>query len=86
MSPNCEITEKGNPTRRAKINYLLQQKELNDPLLEEFVDNDVKDILDLFRVLNDATHGLAGIYDHTQLSSIKKRVEDGIHFLSQIVN
>lgn len=82
--PDCELTDKGNPTRRTKINYLLQRKELRDPIFVEFVDKDVENILELFRVFNDATHGSAGKYDLPQLSSIKKRVEDGIMFLSQI--
>ena len=38
--------------------------------------------MQLFRIFNDGTHGLAGTFDFLQLNAIKKRVEDGIMFLA----
>ena len=53
--------------------------------LEDFVEQDLQNIVELFHVFNDGTHGSAGRYDFQQLAAIKKRVEDGIVFLSEII-
>lgn len=73
------------PTRRAKIKFFFQRKGLADDALEDFVNEDVSNILELFDVFNKGTHGSAGRFDLPQLTKIKKRVEDGIMFLAQIV-
>lgn len=86
LLPNCELTERGKPTRRAKIKYLLTQKDLMDDDFENFVNEDMSNIIKLFRVFNDGTHGSSGKFSLTQLGSIKKRVEDGIIFLSEIAS
>lgn len=84
LIPDCQKTDLGTPTRRSKIKYLLLKKEIPNDLLAEFVDNDIDNIIKLFDVLNTGTHGAAGRYDLETLSSIKKRVEDGLMFLSRI--
>lgn len=86
LMPDCELTDQGKPTRRAKIKFFLHRKGTTDDTLEEFVEHDMENIVELFRVFNDGTHGSAGKFNLHQLSSIKKRVEDGISFLSQLVN
>lgn len=86
LMPECDRTEEGKPTRRAKIRYFLNRKGMTDDIFNEFVEQDMENILELFRVFNIGTHGSAGKFDLHQLSSIKKRVEDGIMFLSQIIN
>jgi hypothetical protein len=48
------------------------------------VDEDVKNVLSLFRVFNDGTHGSSGKFGITKLLSIKNRVEDGIAYLFSI--
>ena len=53
--------------------------------LEEFVAQDMDNILQLFRLFNEGTHGPAGAFDLQQLVGIKKRVEDGIMYLAHIV-
>lgn len=78
--------EKPIPTRRAKIKFFLYRKGMRDDALEDFVEKDVNNILELFRVFNDGTHGSAGKFDLSQLTKIRKRVEDGIMFLAQIVS
>lgn len=83
LKPSCDKTEKGNATRREKISFLLRTKGI-DSSVEEFVDNDISNILDLFRTLSAGTHGEAGKYNITKLKVIKKRVEDGINFLCNI--
>jgi uncharacterized protein YukE len=82
---NCELTERGNPTRRSKIKYLLHQKGLYQNALEEFIEQDMENIVDLFRTFNDGTHGSAGTFGVEELGTIKKRVEDGITFLTELL-
>lgn len=84
--PECERTDQGKPTRRAKIKFFLHQKGMNYDALENFVEQDIENIVQLFGVFNAGTHGSAGKFDLLTLSSIKRRVEDGIIFLSSLVN
>jgi hypothetical protein len=83
--PNCELTAQGKPTRKAKVLYLLNRNNLNYSSLENFVNNDIDDVLKLFRALNDGTHGNAGKFGIPQLLKLKKRVEDSIMFLTSII-
>ena len=83
--PNCERTQQGTPTRRAKIRYFLHVKKMEDEELESFVDNDMENVIQLFHTFNEGTHGAAGTFNHAQLQAIRKRVEDGIIFLSRLV-
>ena len=86
LLPECTYTDQGKPTRRSKIKFLLHRKGLPDDDFEMFVEEDMQNIVELFRVFNDGTHGSAGTFDLHQLSAIKKRVEDSILFLSQLVS
>jgi hypothetical protein len=86
LFPTCEKTDKGNATRRAKIKYFLYNKGMNNTAVENFVDADIDNILELFHVLNTGTHHEAGVYTFNKLFSIKKRVEDGLIFLCNIVS
>ena len=84
VNPNCQLTEKGDPTRREKIHYLLRRRGLDVDALEDFVEKDVQNIIELFNVFNRATHGAAGRFNLAELLTIKKRVEDGILFVAGI--
>ncbi len=86
ISPDCDITDHGTPTRRSKIRFLLNKKDLADTGFEDFVEEDIQNIIELFQIFNDGTHGSAGKFSFHQLSAIKKRVEDSIIFLSKLVN
>ncbi len=86
MFPNCDKTERGNATRRWKIKYFLNKKGIELKGADEFIDNDIANILELYHILSDGTHGYAGRYTFIQLKAIKKRVEDGILFLCNIVS
>lgn len=86
LMPNCDRTDHGKPTRRSKIKFFLHRKGIEIDVLEEFVEKDMDNIVELFRVFNDATHGSAGKFSLYQLSTIKRRVEDGITFLTQLIN
>lgn len=83
--PDCDKTDRGNATRRSKIRYFLFRKGLSDDHLEEFIERDMDAVIQLFSVFNSGTHGEAGTYGHSQLLAIRKRVEDGIEFLSKII-
>ena len=81
--PNCEKTERGNATRRAKIGFMLRNSGL-DSSVADFAEADITNILELFHVLSNATHGPAGKYKYEKLVQVKKRVEQGINFLCEI--
>ena len=81
---DCPRTEDGRPTRRAKIRYMLQKRAITERVAEEFVEQDIESVLQLFRVFNDATHGSAGKFSLQQLCSIKRRVEDSVLFLMNL--
>ncbi|WP_299775817.1 hypothetical protein [uncultured Tateyamaria sp.] len=83
--PDCETIPSGAPSRRAKIRYFLHQRELADEALEAFVDEDLENVLQLFRTFNDGTHGSSGRFTHAQLVAIKKRVEGAVSFLWHII-
>lgn len=81
---NCEVTQQGTPTRRAKIKYFLHRKGMTLQTLEDFVDENIENILQLFGVFNSGTHGASGKFDMSTLTALKKRVEDGIIYLSHL--
>ena len=83
FNPNCAKTERGHATRKEKIKYMLRNTQLNDSVVS-FVESDIDNILELFHVLSDGTHGVAGRYDNKKLMQVKKRVEQGIYFLCEI--
>lgn len=83
--PGCEFHE-DKPNRRSKIRYLMSKKAINYPSFERFVESDIDNLLDLFRSLNDGTHGSAGTFGVPQLLRLKKRVEDSILFIASFSN
>lgn len=82
--PQCEKTDKGQPTRRWKIKHILVNSGIVSEEAVEFVDEDINNVLQLFRVFNDGTHGSAGRFEFSQLRAIKERVESGIVYLTTI--
>ena len=84
--PNCQLTERGTPTRRAKVQFCLDRSGLSNVLLESFVDTNIKDLTILFQDLNSGAHGSAGKFTLEQLSVIKTRVEDAIDFICAVVS
>lgn len=82
--PGCQLTTEGRPTRRARIQYALVRKGLPVSSLQDFIEQDVENILELFGLFNDGTHGSAGRFEFSQLVSIKRRVEDGLRFFHKI--
>ncbi len=83
--PECPKTPHGTPTRRAKLQYLMLQAGTNGRELESFVESDLDNIVDLFQVFNEGTHGSAGTFSHPQLRALRNRVEDGIAFLLKVI-
>lgn len=82
-NPNCEKTDRGNATRREKIKYMMRNTDIHSSVID-FAEADITNILELFHVLSDGTHGAAGRYEFQKLVQVKKRVEQGIYFLCEI--
>ncbi len=82
-NPNCQKTNQGNATRREKIKYMMRNSNMDDSVIS-FAESDITNILELFHVLSDGTHGPAGRYSYQNLLQVKKRVEQGIYFLCEI--
>ena len=82
--PECPKTQEGRPTRRARIQFALHQKGLLAAPLEQFIDDDVDNIIELFKVFNSGTHGEAASISFPSLVAVKTRVEDGILYLSRV--
>jgi hypothetical protein len=83
--PDCSKLDDGRPIRRDKIGYLLSKSGADYESMRDFVETDVDDVMKLFRVFNDATHGDAGTLGLNALRTLKWRVEGAIRFLSRIV-
>ena len=83
--PDCQKTRDGKPTRRSRIRYFLHLSQLSDEILEDFIENDMENVMELFNVFNVGTHGTAGRFNIAQLVAIKKRVEDAISFLWRVI-
>ena len=83
--PTCELTpNKTGPSRRSKIRFFLAKKGADTPEMLGFVNQDIEDVLQLFHVFNEATHGVAGKHGFRKLQAIKKRVEGSIMFLASV--
>ena len=61
--PDCDRTQQGTPTRRAKIRYILHLNGMNHDELETFVESDMENVVQLFQTFNEGTHGAAGKFD-----------------------
>ena len=82
-NPQCVKTEKGNASRREKIKYMMRYVDMDDSVID-FVEEDIKNILELNQLLSGGTHGPAGKFSFAKLLQVKKRVEQGIVFLCEI--
>lgn len=82
-NPNAAKTERGNATRKEKIKYMMHDKGMDDSVID-FAEADITNILELFHVLSDGTHGEAGRYKFDALVQVKRRVQQGINFLCAI--
>ena len=83
FNPTCEKTNQGNATRREKIKYMMRNIQM-DECVVDFAESDITNILELFHILSNGTHGEAGRIDMKTLFQVKKRVEQGISFLCEI--
>lgn len=82
-NPQCAKTEQGNATRREKIKYMMRNTNMDESVIS-FVEADIKNVLELNRLLSGGTHGPAGKFSFEKLLQVKKRVEQGINFLCEI--
>ena len=83
FNPECEKTERGNATRREKIKYMMRNVDMDESVIS-FIEADIKNIIELNRLLSGGTHGPAGKFTYEKLLRIKERVEQGICFLCEI--
>ncbi|MEQ8935614.1 MAG: hypothetical protein RIE56_07465 [Amphiplicatus sp.] len=83
--PDCERTQQGKPTRRAKIRFFFHGHGIADDAVTAFVEDDMENVVQLFRVFNDGAHGSAGRFEHAQLLAIRARVEGAVSFLWGII-
>jgi len=83
--PDCEKTDRGAVSRRAKIKYFLSEKGILDEEIENFAHEDIENVLSLILEMSGGTHGNAGKFSINQLKSIKKRVESGLDFLCNYI-
>ena len=81
----CEKMPEGNPTRRSKIRFFLHHGNMAKEPLADFVEEDMKNVLQLFHEFNAGTHGSAGRFSLDQLSAIKTRVEHAVEFLWSVI-
>lgn len=84
--PQCEKTESGMPIRREKVQYLVDKKGLFGTSFGDFVDEDINNVTQLFRIFNDGTHGTSGTFDLRTLVIMKRRVEGAILFLTELMS
>ena len=84
--PNCDLTQQKTPTRRSKIRFLLHRTGISDDAITDFIESDIDNVVQLFHTFNDGTHGSAGRFNHSQLLSIRARVEDAVLFLADIAS
>jgi hypothetical protein len=82
--PACHRTPNGDVSRRARIHYCLGRAEIADEEFENFVEDDIENVLALFHEFNSATHGRAGKFTLRQLGALKQRVEDAIFFVMRL--
>lgn len=82
--PACDRTPQGTVSRRARIRFCLKQAGVADRALEDFAEEDIKNVLALFHEFNSATHGRSGKFNLGQLGALKRRVEDAIYFIMRI--
>lgn len=83
--PACEVMERGFPTRKAKIRHLLRRQGVTADDMTDVVEQDMINVLSLFRTFNDGTHGHAGRFSISELSAIRTRVESAIGFIHQVI-
>jgi hypothetical protein len=82
---NYEKTPNGSIARRARIRLCLVRSGRYSPEIHDFADADLENVIQLFAEFNDGTHGSAGHFSIGQLRTIKRRVEDALLFLHEVV-
>lgn len=84
LVPDCQKTEEGKPTRRARIRFLLQRNGMASDSFEDFIEKNIESFVELFKIFNEGAHGPAGQMNRSKLLSLKTRVEDAIIFLTSV--
>jgi len=82
--PARDRTGRGVPTRRANVGFLLRRKGIDESQIEDLIEEDIDNVLGLFREFNYGTHGHAGRFTITQLNALRLRVESAIEFIHAV--
>lgn len=82
--PQCERTDQGTVSRRARIKFCLHRSQLAVDGLLDFVEADIENVLALFGEFNSGTHGSAGRFSLDQLRTLKARVESAVLFVMRL--
>lgn len=82
--PDYPKTPDGGISRRARIWYCLAASGQPEESFVDFVNDDIENVIDLFREFNSGTHGKAGKFSIAQLVALKRRVEDAILFVCNV--
>lgn len=69
----------GNPTRRARLNYICRN--INNGKLEEFVEKDIVELLSFLDLFQDCTHEIKSGITENQLVAMQCRAESAIKYL-----
>ena len=85
QNPDAPLTPQGSVSRRARIQYRLEQ--LGDAPTEfaEFIEADVGNVITLLKDMNAGTHGEVITFDFAELSTVKTRAEQAIKFLHKVL-
>lgn len=84
--PDCERTDQGTVSRRARIRFCVAHSGVALDGLTDFVESDIDNVIALFGEFNSGTHGSAGRFSFEQLSTLKARVENAVLFLLRIAS
>lgn len=83
-NPDYPKTPDGDVSRRARIWHCVAASGYSDESFVDFVDDDIENVIDLFREFNSGTHGDAGKFSIGQLVALKQRAEDAIVYVCRI--
>ena len=83
---NCELATKAYLQDVLRYALLLYRIYTSGDALTDFVESDLENVVRLFRIFNDGTHGSSERFTHSQLQSIRVRVGDAVPFLGSIIS
>jgi hypothetical protein len=77
-----KLFDKNRPTRKARLLFICRS--INHDVFIDFVNKDIDAILEFFQLFQRGTHQVIIPYTHTQLLTLKAKIESTISFLIEI--